>query len=282
MIGFRVLAAAVFILGLAAAPTLAGCTPEAQEPSRLQVMTSTSLLTYIVERVGGDLLDVASIVAPSQHPGDFDATPGDIRKLADADLFLLHGWPGETFAPGLIEAADNPDLKVVTIQVDGNWMTPAVQLAAAELVVEALIQEDSANEDSYRRGADEYKSAVTVKDAEIQSRLREAGVGTAPVLGSFWQAGFVRWVGLSIIATYGPAELTLQGTRKLVDQGREAGVVLVIDNLHSGRDAGKAIAEELGCARVILSNFPGAFDNTGTWEKAVEWNIDLILEALDR
>jgi zinc transport system substrate-binding protein len=66
----------------------------------------------------------------------------------------------------------------------------------------------------------------------------------------------------------------------LVDQGREVNVRLIIDNLQSGEDAGKAIAEELGCRRIVLSNFPGGFDNTKTWEKAIDRNIDLILDAV--
>ena len=42
------------------------------------------------------------------------------------------------------------------------------------------------------------------------------------------------------------------------------------------------IAEELGCERIILSNFPGGFDNTETWEKAIDRNVELILGAVAR
>ena len=70
--------------------------------------------------------------------------------------------------------------------------------------------------------------------------------------------------------------------KELVDKGREAKVTLIIDNLQSGKDAGAAIAEELDCERVILSNFPGGFDNTETWEKAIDRNVELILEAIAR
>jgi len=276
----RLAAGAALAVGLAVVMVLAGCTAAEQEAPRLQVVTCTSLLEYIAERVGGDLVDVANIIPPSQHPGDFDATPGDIRKLADADIFLVHGWPGETFVPGLIESANNPDLKLVTIQVNGNWMTPQVQMEATEMVARKFIQEDPENESSYRQAADDYKAAVIRKDADIQLRLRESRVGGTPTLCAFWQEGFVRWVGLRVIATYGPAELTPQDTRELVDKGREGEVTLVVDNLQSGRDAGKGIAEDIGCARVILSNFVGAFENTETWEEAVEKNMDLILEAL--
>lgn len=40
------------------------------------------------------------------------------------------------------------------------------------------------------------------------------------------------------------------------------------------------MANEIGAEQVTLSNFPGGFDNTETWEKAVENDVDLLLEAL--
>jgi len=280
MSGARVLVTAALILGLAGAFVLPGCTPATQEPPRLQVVTCTSLLEYIVQRVGGDFVDVANIIPPSQHPGDFDATPGDIRKLADADIFMVHGWPGETFVPSLVKSADNPKLLLSTIQVDGNWMTPQVQMDAADLVAAVLSQKDADNADSYQRAADQYKTDVVQKNQELQARLRDGRASGTPTLCAFWQVEFARWAGLWVVGTYGPAELTLQSTQDLVDSGREAGVLLVVDNLQSGRDAGKAVAEELGCARVILSNFPGAYDDTDTWEKAVDRNVEMILEAV--
>jgi len=95
------------------------------------------------------------------------------------------------------------------------------------------------------------------------------------------QAGFVKWVGFNIITTYDRNDPSIpQVVRGLVDTGREAGVTLIIDNLQSGQDAGLPIAMDIGCRRIILSNFPGGFDNTETWEKAIDRNIELILEAI--
>jgi len=92
---------------------------------------------------------------------------------------------------------------------------------------------------------------------------------------------FVQWTGLNITETYGrPDSLTPQVVKDLVDKGREAKVTLIIENLQSGKDAGAGLAEELRCKRIILSNFPGGFDNTETWEKAIDHNIELILGAI--
>ncbi len=275
----EILVTVMLVLGLAAGLALSSCAPA--ETARLKVVTSTSLLTYIVERVGGDLVDVVNIVPAAQHPGDFDAKPGDIQHLADADLFLWHGWPGETFVPGLIASADNPDLTVVKIDIKGNWMTPAIQLAATDQIADALSQVDGENSAAYLKAAAEYKAEVAAKDAEIKARLAEVNLSEINVIGSFWQAGFIEWMGLNVVATYAdPDSLTPQVVKELLDKGREAEVNLIIDNLQSGRDAGRAIAEELGSRRIILSNFPGGLENTETWEKAIDRNIELILGAI--
>jgi zinc transport system substrate-binding protein len=52
--------------------------------------------------------------------------------------------------------------------------------------------------------------------------------------------------------------------------------------VHSGRDAGKGLAEELGARRIVLMYFPGGLDNTETWEKAIDYNVDQILKAAAR
>lgn len=262
---------------------LGGC--ESAETDQLKVVTSTALIAQIVERVAGEKVDIVNIIPPAQCPGHFDVSPGDIQKLADADLFLLHGWQGEKFSEELIASANNPELTVVQINVkvgeNTNWMAPAVQQAAVDKIVDALIQVDSENSAAYRDSADEYKGKIAAKETEIKAILADKNLSRINVLCNEQQTGFVQWMGLNIVALYGRADsLTPQVVKDLVDKGREENVVLVIDNLQSGEDAGKGIAEELGCQRLIFTNFPGGFDNTETWEKAIDYNIELILAAI--
>jgi zinc transport system substrate-binding protein len=271
---------ALAVLTFILVPLLNGCS--LSKTDRLQVVTTTSLLSYIVRQVGGDKVDVINIIPPTQHPGDFDATPGSIKKLSDASLFLWHNWPGETFVPALLATANHTGMKAAAIDIKGSWMTPQVQRDAADKIAEALSQTDGKNRESYRQGADAYKQRVTVKENEVRARLTSANVSGTKALVSFWQADFIKWDGLNTIAVYGPAELTIDATKNLVDQGKKTGVTLVVDNLQNARDAGKAIAGELGATRVILSYFPGGFDDTETWEKAIDKNVDLILSGLSK
>jgi zinc transport system substrate-binding protein len=95
------------------------------------------------------------------------------------------------------------------------------------------------------------------------------------------QTGFVTWAGFDVVATYGrPETLTGAKVAEIVTQAKAAGVALVIDNLQSGPEAGKSMAQDIGAVQVTISNFPGGLENTETWEKAIDKNIELLLAAL--
>ena len=289
----KILVIGILVLSLVISSLSGGCAPA--DTSKLKVITSTSLLASIVERVGGDRVDVVNILPPAQCPGHFDVKPGDIRKLADADLFLLHGFQGEKFAQELITSANNPKLTVVSLDIKAssappnwrlppppaNYMIPAVQLEATDKITAALSQVDTENSAVYQQLATQYNDKIAAKEAEVKAKLNQVNPSEVNVICGGMQARFIQWVGLNIVATYGrPDSLTPQVVKELVDKGREAKVTLIIDNLQSGQDAGKAIAEDIGCKRIILSNFPGGFDDTETWEKAIDRNIELILQAV--
>lgn len=271
--------AILVVIIISATFLITGCNNEKTEG--IKVVTSTSHLEQLVKRVGGDLVDVINIVPAASHPGDFDASPGDIQKLADAKLFLWHNWPGELYVPGLLESADNPDLTVITIEVEGSWMTPPVQKKAADLVADALKQVDSENSEEYTANAEAYKSAVQDQESDIRSKLADIDAAGTKVICAGWQAGFLGWAGFNIVGTYGlPVPPTSADIEELVELGKQEGVTLVVDNLHDNADAGLPIATELDCDRVILINFPGVDAETETWEQAVEHNVDLLLQAL--
>ncbi len=268
----------VILLGMGSL-LLGGCN-KANE-SRLKVVTTTSLIQQIVERVGGKYVTVSNIIPPAQCPGHFDVKPADIQRLADADLFLMHGWEGEKFSQTLIDSVNNTTLSVVKINISGNWMAPSVQSQAVDEVVKILSEADVEHSSNYQQVAVDYKEKILAEETNVKEELAGANLAGVNVLGSAMQADFLKWVGLNVIGTYGEADsLTPQIVKDIVDKGKEFNVTLVIDNLQNGADVGKGIAEELGAKRITISNFPGGFANTETWEKALDYNISLILGAI--
>jgi len=274
-----ILLTGLLVLSLCTGLLLAGCT--AESPDKVKVITSTSIIAHIVERVGGDMVSVANIIPPAQCPGHFDVKPGDIQKLADAQLFIMHNWQGEKFSDDLITSANNENLTTVKIELAGNWMTPSVQREAADIIAAALAQGNPQGSTAYKNAAAEYKAQVTAKESEIKARLDQINFGSISVLCDEQQAGFIKWAGFNIASTYGrPDTFTPQVVKDLVDKGRTDNVTLIIDNMQTGGEPGKSLAEELNVKHIVLSNFPNGYENTGTWERAVDKNIELIMESI--
>ncbi len=269
----------VIFLLVVAITALGGCTPA--KTTKLKVMTGTSLVTAIVERVGSDHVEVFNLVPPSQHPGNFDVKPSDIQNLSTAKLLLIQGLPGETYIDKLIAAANNPDLTLVKASVPGNWMIPTVQSSAVDKILSALMDVDPDNATDYQAAAVKYKQAITDKDTEIRAKLVKANVASINVIASTRQADFLTWAGFNVVGTFdSTVSLTSQAIKDLVDIGKAKGVALVINNLQDSEDAGKGIAASIGAKNINLSNFPGGFSNTDTWEKAIDYNVNLLLNAI--
>lgn len=275
----RVLLVALCLAGLA--NLAASCGP--RKGRELGVVATTSHLGSIVERVAKDKVNLTVITAANRCPGEEDVKPSQVEATAEARLFLMHGWPGEAFTTGLLQSVNNPQLRVETIDLKGSWMTPEVQAQGVERVAKALAEVDPANKAFYQANAEALLKSVRSKGEELKARLEAEKTSEVKAIAMAHQADFVKWAGLEVIASYPPpAELTPEKVKALVDKGKEAKVALVIDNLQSGPEAGKQIAQEIEAVHVTLSNFPGGFEGTETWEKAAEKNVELLLQALKK
>ena len=248
------------------------------------IVAGSSLITNIIEDVADGKLEPRTLIPPGVCPGHYDVKPSDITALANSKALFIHNYQ-ENFEniTGLIEAAENPDLIIRVINVTGNWMTPPVQAEAVDKIAQALGEIDPENAAYYQERAAERAQAILAKGEEVRNRLLGAGVEGVKVICADMQAGFVGWAGFNITATYGrPEDLSVADVERLVTEAKQAGVALVIDNLQSGATAAsETMAQDIGAVQVTISNFPGGLENTETWEKAIDKNVDLLLEALN-
>jgi zinc transport system substrate-binding protein len=247
------------------------------------IVAGSSLIANIIEDVADGRLKTCTLVPPEMCPGHYDIKPGDIEILTAGKALVIHNWQENMKnVTGAIEAANNPNLIVKVINVEGNWMAPPVQSGAVDEIAQALAELDRENSAYYQRRAEERKEAILSKSEEIQNRLQQMNVSVVKVICDVQQAGFVSWAGFDVVATYGrPEELSVAEVEKLVGQAKQSGVALVIDNLQSGATAtSEAMARDIGAVQVTISNFPGGFKDTETWEKAMDKNVDLLLESL--
>ncbi|MDH4067455.1 MAG: metal ABC transporter substrate-binding protein, partial [Dehalococcoidia bacterium] len=171
------------------------------------------------------------------------------------------------------------------LNVTGNWMVPAVQAEGVGKIAQALCELYPENAAYYQGNATDREQAISAYGDVVKGRLQDAGIEGVKVICAEMQAGFVRWAGFDVVATFGrPEDLTPAQVAQLIVDAQEAGVVLVIDNLQSGTTtlgASISMEQDIAAIPVTISNFPGGLENTETWEKAIDKNVDLLLAALN-
>jgi len=247
------------------------------------IVAGSSLITDVIQDIADGKLKARTLIPPGMCPGHYDVKPSDIEGLANSKALVIHDWQENMKnVTGLVEAADNPGLVIKVIDVPDMPMVPQIQAQTTDKIAEALGEIDAENSAYYEEKAAERTQAVLAKGEAVKDKLQDANVSGVKVICVEYQAGFVEWAGFDVVATYGrPEDLSVADVETLVVEAKEAGVALVIDNLQSGATAAsEAMAEDIGAIQVTISNFPGGFEDTETWEKAIDKNVDLLLQAL--
>ena len=261
------------------AATLASC----RAPSN-EIVVGSTLIQGIVHDLAGNRLPARCLIPPGMCPGHFDMKPGDVAAAQRARIILLHAWQ-EPMASvqGLVNAANVTPERIEVIGAPGNWMQPGVYAEAIDAVAEVLCRIDPGNAPEYRENAATRRKAVQAFGEQVKRELEQRVAGPVKVLANDKQSDFLQWAGFEVVATYGrPEDLSVADTEDLIRRAQAAGAALFVDNLQSGDTRmSDAVARDAGVARVTLSNFPGGFDGTETWEEALRHNVRILLAALD-
>ncbi len=243
-------------------------------PGRIRVVASTTLISTIVQAIGGDRFAVTTIAPAGLCPGQFDLKPSDVAAASNAQLILNHGW--EAWYPALEKALVAPGPRKVTLATSGDWMVPDVQRQAAGEIESLLAGLDPARADTYRFALLRYRADVDSAAAAALTML--SGRSLPTVIAAEQQAPLLAWLGFRVAATFGRAEdFTAQELTRLARVALDSTVGLVVDNLQSGPDTGEHLAEALKVRHATLTSFPlhGSYrqallENAAALAKAVE------------
>ena len=248
------------------------------------IVAGSSFITNIIQDVANNKVEPRTLIPPGVCPGHYDVKPSDIEALANSKALFIHNYQQNyENVTGAIEAAENPDLIITVLNVTGNWMVPAVQAEAVDKIAQALGKIAPENDAYYQERAADRKQAILAYGEQVKNTFQQAGVDGVKVICAEMQAGFVRWTGFDVVATYGrPEELSPADRGQLITEAEQTGVALIIDNLQSGATTlVESMGQDIEAIPVTISNFPGGLENTETWEKAINKNVDLLLEALN-
>lgn len=241
------------------------------------VVCTTSVLADFVKEVGGDCVEVRTIVPAGVCPAHYDIKPENVYAISKAKLVFFHGI--EPWLENLIQNSENE--KVQKIQIKGEWDSPASKIEKIELIKEAFVKHEPHNAPYFKKNATDIITLINKTANRLKEEADHLQVNQIKVICVKWQEGFVKWLGFNIVATYmSPETLSMKQTLELIKKGKEERVALIIDNLQSGTNFGAKLASELGATQIILSNFPRAIPGTESHVKLIEYNARQLLDAV--
>jgi zinc/manganese transport system substrate-binding protein len=231
----------------------------AHEPP-LHVVASFSVLGDMVRNVGGDLIDVKTLVGANGDAHGYQPTPDDLKAVAKADLVFVNGLGIDGWMDRLVDAAGyKGTIIVATTGIKTRTMVEGDDKAAPKTVTDPHAWQDLSNGVIYAHNiavglaaalptqskvieerSHEYENAITAMDQEVRASIAAVPVAERVVITSHDAFGyFGAAYGVRFFAPYGlstESEPSAAGIAGLIDQIKVAGVHEVfIENMSNPR-----------------------------------------------
>ncbi len=152
------------------------------ETSKIRVVASFHPMAQLTEIIGGDKVEVHTIIPAKGDPHSFEPTISDLKKLKTADIFIYNGLGLETWLDKALAAAQNPDLVSVEasrgclplITESGAadphlWISLTGSILQVENIKRALAASFPDNKDYFEQNYSEFKE----KMEELLTRYAE-------------------------------------------------------------------------------------------------------------
>ncbi len=213
-----------------------------------------------------------AILPPGQCPGHYDVKLSDIERVKKADLIV--SFKGVPF----MAKAESGKKEQLQIDAGGrNWMAPDSYIHGLATLAQELSQRFPEDQEEIMKRKEESIGRVKTEAKGLIEKINTAGIHGKAIIASSMQKEPLEWMGFRVVGEYGRPEA--MSTRELVRLsriGREEQAVAVVDNLQSGPEAGRGIAETLGVPHVVLTNFPSEKGYLATLSE----NVEAVLAAI--
>lgn len=276
-------------------------------PSQVKVLCSFLPIWVFTKNVVGDQpgVDVDMLIPGHQGPHDYQLTPGDMRKINQARLFIVSGFGLEAFLideakkanPGLIilEAADS--VKPIHVDREGHghhgreqgginphpFASPGDAALMVRRIGEALAVADPGRAHEYSKNAKEYASRLEALANEFREVVRAAPNKKVATFHSAFDY-LARDTGLEIVATIEtvpgqkPSAGELAG---LIKKVREAGAIAVFGEPQFSPGLARVLAEEAGIKLDFLDPAATGEMDPRHYETVMKKNLETLKRILE-
>jgi ABC-type Zn uptake system ZnuABC Zn-binding protein ZnuA len=149
---------------------------------RLRVVATTTQVADLAANVGGDRVQVTSLLKPGIDPHDYEPSPADIDAIAHADLVLENGvgleaWLGDTidssgFDGPVADTSQGLRLRMVGGAADPHiWQNPRNAERMAANIERGLAAADPSAAATFQANLAAYTRQLQALDSEVQRQI---------------------------------------------------------------------------------------------------------------
>lgn len=233
--------------------------------SRLKIVASFFPIYEFVKMVGGNNVNITTLIPIGVEPHDFEPTIQQIQKAESADLIIYNG-------AGLEKWIDKIDskFKVDTSQglnfLKGNdsesagtydphvWLDPVLAEKEVENIRDALVNVDPANSQYYQSNADKFIAELDNLDNKIKTELTTCDKKDFIAFHNAFTY-FANRYGLnqhSILGITPEGEILPQRLQEVIQTARDLGLnIIYSEDLVDPRSA-EVIAQEIPNGKVLI------------------------------
>ncbi len=235
-------------------------------PAKLKVLATFSILGDLVKNVGGDRVEVATLVGPNSDAHVYAPAPADAKKVADAALVITNGlgfegWMGRLVkasgskAPVLVATKGIKERKTTDSHGHGGadphaWQSVANAKVYVANIRDALIAADPAGKSAYEANAGAYLAKLDVLDNEVRAAVsaipadRRKVISTHDAFGYFQQTYGIEFIAPQGVST--ESEPSARDVARIITQVKKQKIPAVfLENIADTRLM-ERIAQETG------------------------------------
>lgn len=274
-------------------------------PARAQerplVVATASIFADMAAVIGGELVEVRTVVPIGGDPHIYEPSPGDARLINRADLVLRNGLTFEGWLNELIEnSGTSAEVVTITEGIDPiesdtyansadphAWMSVPNGLTYIRNIRDALIRLDPDNADIYQFNHDLYRQQLTDLDTWIRrqiDRLPERHRLLITSHDAFRYYG--REYGIRVEAALGTstdADVQTSDIKRLTDIIRSTGVPAIFVESTINPKLIRQIAEDNGVivgGSLYADSLSDPESPAGTYPGMLRYNTTTIVQAL--
>jgi ABC-type Zn uptake system ZnuABC Zn-binding protein ZnuA len=257
----------VILAAVLAAVLAGGCSTSSPAGSaagtkaRLRVVATTTQVADFAANVGGDRVQVTSLLKPNLDAHDYEPSPADVEAIAHADLVIENGaglesWLHDTitssgFHGPLVDTSQGVRLRQVGGEVDPHiWQNPRNAQVMVANIERAMAAADPTDAGVFRANLAAYTNQLQVLDVEVQRQIDSLAnkqlVTNHDAFGYYIDRYGLVFVGSVIPSFDSSAELSGRDIRDLVAKIKATGVTAVFSETSLPPRTAETIAREAG------------------------------------